>query len=347
MLFIRWLCGRPPCAPARPPRRRLAAPERLEERDVLSGLSFQFLIDDPNHQFDAFPLLRTDLNAVGQIYSSLLNGRGTVEVRVVPNNNIPRSEGSTVGVFPAGTSNGVAVYEPAALAEATTGVDPNGTGPEIELDFNTQSFLPQCWFDPSGAARTAPVPPGKTDFISVAVHEMLHGFGFQGYRAISGPGYGTLPAGYESSYDALTRFGTGANAGLLYFLGPRATAVYGGPVPLTSVGPSDPLTSQNFYHLGNPAGRPGANLLGDVMNGVVFSEGTRYTVSNLDLAILADMGWDVPGFPPPAAPVPPAPQAPPPAHGHRHPRQHGGRHRHALRRLAHRPPPPQVLFRLG
>src|SRR5262249_44130213 len=69
---------------------------------------------------------------------------------------------------------------------------------------------------------------------------------------------------------------------------------------------------------------------GDVMNGMMFGYGTRYALSTVDLAILADLGWSVPGFPslpPPwaggtaAAPV----SAPPPANlpGHR---------RHAPRR---------------
>jgi hypothetical protein len=64
---------------------------------------------------------------------------------------------------------------------------------------------------------------------------------------------------------------------------------------LTSVGPNDPLSSQNFDHLGNPAGRPGANLIGDIMNGMVFEYGTRYTVGPLDLAVLADLGWALNG----------------------------------------------------
>jgi hypothetical protein len=282
---------------------------------------------------------------VGQIYSGLLNGQGTIEVSVRPDNAIPRSDGSTVGVFPAYTSGGVTVYESAALAEARTGVNPNGSGPEIVLDFNTQTFLPGSWFDPSGAARTGQVPADKTDFISVALHEMMHGFGFQGYRTISGPGYGTLPPGYESTFDALTSFGTGANSGILFFRGPRAMAVYGGPVPLTSVGPSAPLTSQNFYHVGNPTG-PGSDLLPDLMNGVVFNHGTRYNVSALDLAVLADQGWSVPGIPAPAAPGASPGVGPLQRGRHGQPHHPGRRHHHAPPRLGRRPPPFHLALRL-
>jgi hypothetical protein len=275
----RRLMSGPPLAPADPTSAQFP------------GITFQFVFDDPDHQFDAFPLLGPDLDAAGQILSGLLGGSGTLEVLVRPNNAIPRSSGNTVGVFAAGTDGGRTVYRGAALQEALTGTDPNGSGPEIELDLNTQTYLPGAWFDPSGAARAGSVPPGQTDFISVALHELMHGLGFGGYRAIDGPACGTLPADHESDFDALTAFGAGADAGVLYFTGSHAVALSGGPVPLTSVGPSAPLTSQNFYHVGNPAGLPGAELLPDLMNGVVFTYGTRYTVTPLDLAILADLGW--------------------------------------------------------
>jgi hypothetical protein len=302
MGLLRWLRRSVPRKPA-PPRRTLTV-ESLEDRSLPSGITFQFTLNDPGNEFAAFPLLQTDLNAAGQILSGILNGRGTILVRVSADNSIPRSEGAPLGTVFVRNQGGRAVYETAALAEAQTGVDPLGAGqPEIDIDLNTQSYLPQAWFDPSGAARAGTVPSGKTDFISIILHEMTHGFGFTGWRAISGSSYGQLPAGYESAYDALTRFGTGGNPNVLYFDGPEAEAVYGGPVPLTSVGPSNALTSQNFYHVGNPAGLPGTDLVSDIMNGMVFYTGTRYTLGPLDQAMLADMGWSVHGALPAAVPL--------------------------------------------
>jgi hypothetical protein len=342
--------------PTRPAARRRPhlVVESLEDRALPSGIPSQYVLDDPGHQFAAFPLLLPDLEATGQILSGLLGGRGSLEVVVRPNNDIPRSDGSTLGIAYLRPDGAGGVYENAALAEAQTGVNPNGTGPEIELDFNTQDFLAHAWFDPSGAARTARVPAGRTDFISVALHETLHALAFQGYRATSGSGYGTIPPGPESSFDALSSFGTEAQAGTLYFRGSLASAVYGGPVPLTSVGPSDPLADQNFYHLGNPAGRPGADLVGDVMNGMVFEYGKRYTVSRLDLAVLADLGWAARGFPAPpavtlpAGPPPPAavqvaaapapPNLPPPHRHHHHRHPHHGRQPAGRFAAAHRLP---------
>jgi hypothetical protein len=348
MPLLRGLCRRARRAPAAgtiPPRRQPVL-EPLEDRTQPSGLSFQFQVDDPGREFSPYPLLRKDLGAVGQILSGLLEGHGTVQVRVRPNDTIDRSDGSTVGVAPAGSVGGMAVTESAALGLAQTGVNPNGSGPEVELEFNARDYLPHAWFDPSGAARTGSVPADRADFISVALHEMLHALGFQGYRTISGPGYGTLAGGTESSFDALTSF----TNGLLYFRGPLATWVYGGPVPLTSVGPANPLSTQNFYHLGNPPGRPGADLSGDIMNGMMFAYGTRYTPSKVDLAVLADLGWAVHGFPTPPAAItflPPAPSGvatPPPANlpSTRQPAERQGHH-HVHH--AHHPRRRQAQFR--
>jgi hypothetical protein len=307
MLHLRRLGGRGRSASPRTAPRRPISVERLEDRHLPSGLTFQFLLDDPNHQFDAFPLLRTDLNAAGQILSSSLPGRGTIEVLVRPDDSIPRASGTCIGVTTVGQVGGFAVEENAPVTAARTGVDPNGPGaPEIVINLNAQSYLKnEVWFDPSGAARTGAVPNNKVDFISVALHELLHGCGFTGYRTVGGPNDGLLSGGYESTFDVFTRWGAGGDPGVLYFVGPRAMAVYGGPVPLVSQGPNAPLTSHNYYELGNPTGQPGADLVPDLENGVLFLYGARYTPSPLDLAILQDIGWTAQGVVlPGAAPAP-------------------------------------------
>jgi hypothetical protein len=275
--------------------RRPLAVEQLEGRTLPSGIPFNFTFNDPSGQFAPFPLLLNNLQAAGQILSGVLGGRGSLEVEVVPDNSIPRAAGGTVSVSVVGSEPGYTIVENSTITEARTGIDPNGSLPDIRIQLNTSTYLPSLWFDPSGAARTAPIPPGQTDFISVALHEITHALGFQGYRMISGPGYGTtFFFNTKSTYDTRTDFGTGGDPSILYFNGPHAVSQYGRPVPLTSVGPSHPLTSQNFYHLGNPAGMPGSDLIPDLMNGVVFSFGTRYAPGPLDLAILADLSWTSP-----------------------------------------------------
>jgi hypothetical protein len=74
------------------------------------------------------------------------------------------------------------------------------------------------------------------------------------------------------------------NGDNLFFTGPAAEAVYGGPVPVTYGLPN---------HIGNRAPRPGPDLIPDLVNGVVFLHGKRYFISNLDFAVVKDVGIPV------------------------------------------------------
>jgi hypothetical protein len=161
---------------------------------------------------------------------------------------------------------------------------------------NTETFLPNVFFDPSGRGS---VPPGQEDLISAALHELVHSLGFGGYRAISGSDYGEFivefPEGQtlRSTFDELTEFDAQVFVDPpLYFTGTNAVSIYGGEVPLTNLGPND-TSGENFYNLGNPEPGPGDDLLSDLMNGIVFQPGRRYELSELDLAMLADLGWTI------------------------------------------------------
>lgn len=305
-------------------RRLILTVERLEDRTVPAGVPFHFTLDDPTNAFAAYPLLRSNLEAAGRIIGEILDGKGSLEVRVRATTDVDRAGGTALAVVYVGYQNGGHVYDPGTVSEARTGVDPNGAVPDLELMLNTRDYLPLCWFDPSGAARTATLPADRIDFISVAVHETLHALGYQGYRTVNGAGQGTFPSVYRTRYDSLTGFGIGGDASLLYFSGVNAVSLYGGPVPLTTWPSSHPVSDENFYHVGNGPGRPGAELLGDMMNGVEFRQGRRYQITNLDLVMLADLGWSLTDQapaevrsliarnrqPPPLPPPAPMPQPP-------------------------------------
>ena len=62
-----------------------------------------------------------------------------------------------------------------------------------------------------------------------------------------------------------------------------------------------PISPSNNFHVGNETG-PGLDLVSDLMSGVVFFPGTRYSISGLDLAMMQDMGMAV------AVPVIPEPE---------------------------------------
>jgi hypothetical protein len=130
------------------------------------------------------------------------------------------------------------------------------------------------WFDPDPLSRTGPTDPNKTDAMSVCIHELGHALAYNGWMNGS---TGELPQTYMSTFDRHVNF----DGDDFWFEGANAMAVYGGPVPITFGNP---------FHLGNWAPRPGDDLIPELMNGVVFYNGQRYSISELDWAVLKDAG---------------------------------------------------------
>lgn len=186
---------------------------------------------------------------------------------------------SLVSSFAGLSDSGMNLFAQGAAHELITGIDPNGSDADIEITFGTGGYLQnELWFDPTPLQRSEPVPASQTDAYSVLQHEFAHALGFNGWLDSS---TGTVPGNDASTFDALVgEHPQGAGTGL-YFLGAAAMAAYGGPVP---------LTDGNYTHFGNWAPGDGQALLPDLMNGLVFYRGTRYTVSALDLAVMHDIG---------------------------------------------------------
>ncbi|HSO39233.1 MAG TPA: hypothetical protein VLT33_42195 [Labilithrix sp.] len=106
-------------------------------------------------------------------------------------------------------------------------------------------------FDPDPELG-APVPAGKLDFVSVALHEIGHVLGF-----------GTADAFKK-------QITSGA------FTGPKARALFGGPLPLTA----------DLAHVPNGTMSGGQRMLMDTSD----ATGARYLPTPLDQAVLQDLG---------------------------------------------------------
>lgn len=270
-----------PAGPMAPPNygtKILAAPSRAftpEELNAPAAITYNVSFADPSGPYSSYyPQLTAALHAAGAEWNRYLVGSGSIEVEIVIDPNIPTENGSSVTngfVRNDGTRD---IYEQGAAYEIRTGNDPNGADPDVRIRVGAAYLTNQLWFDPNPSSRTAAIPAKHIDAISVFTHELGHAFAFTGWANGT---TGQLPATYMSTFDMNMTF-TGGN---LFFVGANAKERYGHPVP---------LTYNNYGHVGNNSPRPGADLLPDLMNGIVYYYQTRYYVSPIDLDIMRDCG---------------------------------------------------------
>jgi hypothetical protein len=153
----------------------------------------------------------------------------------------------------------------AAPSAALQSVADPSLRPKLEERFDGDDFRPwtgwisfdasETWFYDPTPETGDDVPYGPADFLSVALHEIGHVLGF-----------GTA-ASFERQVDGG------------HFIGPRAVAVYGGPVPLSGDG----------AHLLNSVLFGSQRVLMDVSD----SPGLRSLPTGLDLAALEDLGYRI------------------------------------------------------
>jgi hypothetical protein len=254
--------------------------------NITYGVSF----DDPFGLATAFYSdIGTHVGAALNQWSVHLTGTANFDVHVSIDASIDRATGRSLTSGFVLRAGGYDIFEQGMAYELRTGIDANGDLPDIEITLNPHYLANELWFSPNPSDRLTPIAAGRTDATSVFVHEIGHALGFNGWgHAVTG----AVPARYASTWDAWVRSG---EDGGLYFFGPEAQSVYGGPVPVTN--------GANF-HLGNATGA-GVDLVYDVMGGVLFKREHAYEISPLNVAMLNDMGIGVlPWAPPGPQPSP-------------------------------------------
>jgi hypothetical protein len=254
-------------------------------------VSYTVSFDDPNQVApDLYQSVAQHVQAAGGLWNKYLRPSSPIvlEVRVGFTTAIPRATGRSVTSVFARAQGGLDLLEQGAGHEIRTGIDPNLAAPDIELTFNPTYLRNELWLDPDPVRRAATVPTDRTDAMSLMLHELGHAFAFNGWRnGVTGE----LPGNYLSTFDQHVS----KSGDTLAFNGPLAKSLYGGR--------SVPVTLGNYGHIGNRIAQPGetqlpgSDLIPDLMNGVEFVRGTRYTISLLDVAILADS--EVPTVPVP------------------------------------------------
>lgn len=253
-----------------------------ENLAAAQGLDYQVDYSDPgNYAGTLKPAILADMNTAMQSYAQDIHGSGTlvVQLNIVASGQTNAGEladGGPADLVQQGTLDGRALELPSSLYELETGQHVLGTAADIIVNVPS-SALGEIYFDPNPAAgdSIASVVPQEYDGITIFRHELTHGLGFISLRD---PSTGTL-GGMETEFDHYSSF---SSTGADYFTGPQAEAVYGGPVPLTTI-----QNGEQYSHLGND---PNGPLAQDLMAGTGIANGVTHPVSALDLAILQDVG---------------------------------------------------------
>lgn len=250
------------------------------------AFSYQVNLSDPTNAGGSFdPILVGDLERALAIWSEYVQGIGTLVLQLNIENTTRENGGPTSSFF-VGTNNGLNVFEPSSLYELTTGHHVAGTTSDITINVDP-GYLQSLDLAPNLTENSA-LPANELNPIDIFLHEIEHGLGMVGYYSQAG-----VLAGNESTFDRLIQFDS---SGKPFFVGLNAENAYGGPVPLTH-----PSTSgENLYHFGDTQGDFSRSpstvqdpLTLDLMNGIVTFLGHHYSISDLDVGVLKDIGYNI------------------------------------------------------
>ncbi len=204
--------------------------------------------------------VKTALENIGKYVSS----KTTFNLQVLTEQTSPKTLAETSATLVSTTSQTQSTT--AFISESTSGINSNGLTPDATLYINLAN-INQMSFSGTPVA-------GKYDFISILTHEILHGLAFTGNLETTG--------GAKTPYDSLVSIQNNSPV----FTGSYAKIVNGNtPVSLDSASAGD---GSAYYHV---------TTANDLMSDSI-SKGEVRTISQLDVAMLQDMGLTIIGIPP-------------------------------------------------
>ncbi len=306
---------------------RVAAPPPRDPNQVrVQAVSFNINYDVAGCSggaFSAWPAAaKTAFNYAAAQWSALLDGSVTIDIQACWQSNLP------AGVLGGASHDWVHAFDfnnepigsswyPSALADQLNGSNTNGTDYDIDATFSS-TFN---WY----YGTDGNTPFGQYDFVSVVMHEIGHGLGFDGVMS-----YGTFPincggatlgcwgsgSGFPGVYDRFTE--NGSNQALLnttqfpnpsvalgsqltsnnlYFDGPNARAANGGS-RVKIYAPATWKAGSSYAHLDEVFNNtPHALMTFALSNGE-----SEHHPGAVTLGMFQDMGWTTVSASPPAAP---------------------------------------------
>ncbi len=236
---------------------------------MVGGTNFQYTVDLSqadlgNYLEDVKGSLKTALENIGQYISSKAVFNLKVLTTNVDSNMLAQTNSSLMTTTNSQSGSNV---DTTFVVDSIRGADSYPDTPDATLYINLAKIGEMSF---SGSP-----PPDKYDLTSILTHEILHGLAFTGTL-------GGNPS-FKTAYDSMV---TTQNAAVPTFVGRHAaTANLGNPVPLSSASSGE---GSAYYHVAIP---------GDLMSESI-RKGEVKGISDLDIAMLEDMGIGVTGVSP-------------------------------------------------
>lgn len=237
--------------------------------------------DDPQNFLTDKTLFSGAIQSVIDYLNTFIKGGATLDLTVqVSQTSTGRFAGGGA-VYTESSSGGLNYVIASAARELAGGANQNAGMADLTIYVDpTSTYFQSLSFDSNPYLAPRKVPVNMTDGQTVLLHEVMHGLGFTSYRDYTSGAYDGTTRTLLDKYTV--------QSGQRYLLASPALAQYGvQPVEITSTS-----VSQNFAHLAN-LDNLAYGYVDDLMNGLYFYLGHRYYMSQLDLMLLRDLGFEV------------------------------------------------------